>query len=140
MAAPFFNSFLGRLMGDTSIIATAINLATDTIKLSLHTSSYTPNLDDDEFFDDVDNEISTTGSYTAGIAGGYTLTWTGSTDDTDNEGVGDAVDVSITSATITARYAVFRKDTAVASTSPVMWYIDFVSDQSSSNGTFTIAF
>lgn len=144
MASAVYNSFKGRLMGDTTVVATAINLATDTIKLSLHTSSYVPDIDADHFFSDVDNEISTTGSYTAGIAGGYTLTIVTTagtqTDDTDDEGVLDFTDVSITSATITARYAVVRKDTGVAATSPVLFYIDFGSNQSCTAGTFTIAF
>src|SRR3990167_3638153 len=147
MASDVYNSFLGRLMGDISHVATAINLATDTIKLSLHTSSYTPDVNaatGDVFFEDVDNEISTTVTYTAGIAGGYTLiivTTAGvQTDDTDDEGVLDFTDVSITSATITARYAIVRKDTGVASTSPVLFYIDFGSNQTSTAGTFTIAF
>ena len=140
MASLIFNSFKGRLLGDDSIVGTAINLKSDTIKLSLHSSSYTPSADDDEFFDDVDNEISSSGTYTAGIAGGYTLTTACSTDDTDDEGVFDATDVSITSATITARYAVIRKDTGVAATSPLVCVIDFGSDQSSTAGTFAIAF
>lgn len=140
MASLIFNSFKGRLLGDDSIVGTAINLKSDTIKLSLHSSSYTPSADDDEFFDDVDNEISSTGSYTAGIAGGYTLTTTATTDDTDDEGVFDATDVSITTATITARYAVIRKDTGVAATSPLVCVIDFGSNQTSTAGTFTITF
>lgn len=140
MASAIPNSFKGRLLGDDSIISTAINLKTDTLKLSLHTSSYTPDVDADEFFDDLDNEVSSSGSYTAGIAGGYTLTPTISTDDTDNEGVFDATDVSITGASITARYAVIRKDTGVASTSPIIAIIDLGSDITSTAGTFTITF
>jgi len=137
MASIIYNRFKYQQLGDTGI--TPINLKTDTIKLSLHTSSYVP-LVTHNFWSETTNEIATTGSYTAGIAGGYTLTVTTSKDDIDNEGVFDAVDVSITTATITARYAVIRKDTGVATTSPLIAVIDFGSDQSSSNGTFTIAF
>lgn len=135
-----YNSFKGRILGDDSIVGTAINLKTDTVKLSLHSSSYTPDIDADHFFSDVDNEVSSSGSYTAGAAGGYTLTTSLSTDDTDDEGVFDATDVSITSATITARYAIIRKDTGTASTSPLVLYIDFGSDQTSTGGTFAITF
>lgn len=138
MASIVYNSFKGRLLGDDSIISTAINLKSDTFKLSLHTSSYTPDADADEFFDDVDNEVSTSGTYTAGIAGGYTLTVTVSTDDTGDKAVFDATDVSITGASITARYAVIRKDTGVASTSPVICVVDLGSDITSTAGTFTI--
>ena len=140
MASAVFNSFLGRILGDSSIVTTAINLGSDTVKLSLHTSTWTPDVDADDHFDDVDNEVASSGSYTTGIAGGYTLTTSISTDDTDNEGVFDATDVSITSATITARYAIIRKDTGTASTSPLVCYIDFGSNQTSTAGTFTITF
>lgn len=140
MASDVFNVFFGRILGDDSIAATAINLKSDTIKGSLHSSSWTPDVDADEFFDDVDNEVSSSGTYTAGAAGGYTLTTAVSTDDTDNEGVFDATDVSITGATIAARYFVIRKDTGTASTSPLVLYIDFGSTVTSTAGTFAITF
>lgn len=140
MASLVYNSFKARLLGDDSIVSTAINLKTDTIKLSLHTSTHTPSADDDDHFNDVDNEVSTSGSYTTGIAGGLTLTTTVSTDDTDDEGVFDATDASATSASITARYAIIRKDTGVASTSPVICLIDFGSNVTSTAGTFSIVF
>ncbi len=138
MASVIPNSFKGRLMGDTTQIATAINLATDTIKLMLVTSSYTPDIDADVFIDDVSaNEVGASGTYSAG---GITLTITGSTDDTDNEGVMDAADVSVTSATITARYGVVYKDTGTPATSPIIAVIDFGSNQTSTAGTFALAF
>lgn len=137
MANLVFNSFKGRLLGDDSIVSSGINLKTDTIKISLHGSGYTPDVDADEFFDDVDNEVSASGSY---VAGGSTLSITVSTDDVDDEGVVDATDVSWTSATISARYGIVRKDTGVASTSPLCWVFDFGSVQSSSAGTFAVVF
>jgi len=125
-------------MGDTTNISTAINLATDTVKLMLLTSSHTPNADTDIFIDDVSaNEVSASGSYSAG---GVTLTKSSSTDNTDDEGVFDATDVSITTATITARYGIVYKDTGTPSTSPIICEIDFGSNQSSTLGTFTITF
>lgn len=138
MASVIPNSFKGRLMGDTAQISTAINLASDTIKLMLLTSSYTPDIDADVFIDDVSaNEVPASGTYSAG---GATLTKSSSTDDTDNEGVFDAADVSFTTATISARYAVIYKDTGTPSTSPIIAVIDFGSVQNSTNGTFTITF
>lgn len=138
MANLVYNAWKYRQLGDTGV--TPINHKTDTIKGSLHTSSYTPSADSHDFWDDTTNEVSSSGSYTAGIAGGYTLTTTVSQDNTDDEAVLDATDVSITSATITARYFVIRKDTGVASTSPLILCIDFGSDQTSTVGTFTIQF
>ena len=137
MASDVFNSFFGRILGDDSIVSTAINLKTDTIKLSLHSSSFVPDIDADEFFSNVDNEVGASGTYSAG---GATLTTSISTDDTDNEGVFDATDVSFTSASITARYAVIYKSTGVSSTSPVILYIDFGSNITSTAGTFSIVF
>lgn len=138
MASVITNAFKGRLLGDDSQISTAVNLKTDTIKLMLVTSSYTPDIDADVFVSTPDdNEVGNSGTY---AAGGATLSVTCSTDDTDDEGVFDATDVSFTSATITARYAVIYKSTGTATTSPIVCVIDFGSNQSSSNGTFSIAF
>lgn len=114
----------------------SINFASDTIKVALCSSSYTPNQDSHDFFDDITNEVGASGTY---AAGGATLANKAVTqDDTDNEGVFDADDVSFTSATITARYAIIYKSTGTASTSPLIAAIDFGSDQTSTNGTFTI--
>lgn len=138
MASVIPNSTKGRLLGDDAQISTAINLKTDTIKLMLVTSSYTPNIDNDVFVSTPDDfEVPNSGSY---AAGGATLTPILSTDDTDDEGVYDAVDVSFTSATITARYAVIYKSTGVAATSPIICVIDFGSNVTSTGGTFTITF
>lgn len=137
MASLVLNSFKARILGDDTIISTAINLKTDTIKLSLHSSSLTPDADADEFFDDVDNEVSASGTYSAG---GGTLTTAISTDDTDDEGVFDATDISFTSASIAARYAVIYKSTGTASTSPLVCIIDFGSTITSTAGTFSIVF
>lgn len=114
-----------------------IDLTSDTIKLSLHTSSYTPDQDAHDFYDDVTNEVSNSGSYSAG---GATLSVTVSQDNTDDEGVFDATDVSFTSATITARYAVIYKSTGNSATSLLIALIDFGTDQTSTAGTFTISF
>lgn len=133
MASIVYNNFKYRQLGDTGV--TPINLKTDTIKLALLTSAYTPN-DEHDFFDDVSaNEVAASGTYSAG---GATLTVTTSQDNTDNEGVFDAADVSFTSATITARYAVVYKSTGTAGTSPLICLIDFGSDKTSSGGTFLI--
>ena len=112
-----------------------IDLDTDTIKVALVTSAYTPDADTHEDFADVTNEVSGTG-YTAG---GATLANAAVTaDNTDDEGVFDADDVVWSDSTITARGAVVYKSTGTASTSLLICYIDFGSDQSSSSGNFTI--
>lgn len=132
MASLVYNSFKKKIMDGS------IDLDTDTIKIALVTSSYTPSADNDDFWDDVSaNEVGASGTYSAG---GATLTVTISQDNTDDEGVFDATDVSWTTATITARYAVIYKSTGVAGTSPLVCLIDFGGNQTSSGGTFAITF
>lgn len=127
--ATVYNSFKQKIMNGS------IDLDTDTIKVALCTSSYTPDIDAHDNFDDITAEVVGTG-YTAG---GATLTGTAVTvDNTDNEGVFDANDVSWTTATFTYRYAIIYKAGAGASTSPLIGYIDFSSDQTVTNGTATI--
>lgn len=115
-----------------------LDLDTDTIKVSLHTTSYSPNADSDDFWDDATNEVSSSGSYTAGIAGGITLASKAVTqDNTDDEGVFDAADITVTSFTGTFRWIVLRKDTGTASTSPLICAIDTTST-TVTGGTLTI--
>ena len=134
MASGVYNNYKARALGS----GTAVDLDGDTIKLALLTSSYTPDFDAHDFFDDVSaNEVAASGTYSAG---GATLTVTLSQDNTDDEGVFDATDVSFTSSTITARYAVIYKSTGVSSTSPLICLIDFGSNQTSTAGTFAITF
>ncbi len=126
----FYNSYK-KLLFDKSIDHT-----NDTIKVALCTSSYTPNIDTHDFFDDITNEVGASGTYSAG---GFTLAGKAtSVDTTDNEGVFDANDSSATSSTITARYAIIYKSTGVASTSPLICYIDLGENKISSAGTFGI--
>lgn len=112
-----------------------IDFLTDTIKTSLHTSTYVPDQDVHDFFDDATNEITGTG-YTAGgvTLGSKTLTY----DTASNETRLDAADASWTSSSFTARIAVVYKSTGTASTSPLMGYVDFGGDETVASGTFTL--
>lgn len=187
------------LGGEASGDSFAIDFLSDTIKCSLHTSTYSPNLDTHETFADVTNEVSGTG-YTAGgvtlgsktitytAANSWGTTWAASTaysvgqvvrpttgngrlymcivagtsagteptwpttsraTVTDNTatwaeiGRGitqiDAGDPQWTGATISSiKYAVYRKDTGTASTSPLIALQDLDGPHSVTNGTFTI--
>ena len=129
MADLIYNFFKGEIMNG------GVDLDTDTIKVALVTSGYTPNQDTHEDFADVTNEVSGTG-YTAG--GAALANKSVSVDNTDNTGVFDADDVTWAASTITARGAVVYKDTGVAATSTLVCYLDFGTDQSSSSGDFTI--
>lgn len=132
MADVIYNDFKEQLLKGTFNLHTA----GDTIKVALVTATYTPDQDLHDFFDDITNEVVGTG-YTAG--GATLANQAVSQDNTDNEGVFDADDVTWSSSTITARGAVVYKSTGVAATSPLICYFDFGSDQSSSSGDFTIA-
>lgn len=114
-----------------------IDWDTDTIKVALLTNAYTPDQDAHNYFDDVvANEVTGTG-YTAG---GLTLAnKTNAYNSATNVIVLDADDVTWSSSTITARYAVvYDASPATNATKPLIGYVDFGSDQSSSNGNFTI--
>jgi len=97
-----------------------IDFDTDTIKVGLVTSSYTPDVDADDFWDDVSaNEISDA-TYTAG---GETLSVTVSYDAANNRAEADATDPSWTfTGTPSPAYAILWKDTTTASTSPLIGY------------------
>lgn len=106
-----------------------------TTKVALVTSTYTPDKDAHDFFDDVTNEVIGSTGYTTG---GNTVVPTVTQDNTNDE-----IDIvlpgtSWSSSTITARAAVYYRDTGNAATSELIAYIDFGSDVSSSNGTFTL--
>lgn len=113
-----------------------VDLDTDTVKVALCTSSYTPNQDTHDYYDDLSNEVANGSGYTTG---GKTLTsLTVAYDGATNTFSFDAADSSWTSASFTARYAVIYVDTGTASTSPLLAYVNFGADQTVSSGTFTI--
>lgn len=105
-----------------------------TVKAMLVTSSYVPDAAHD-FVDDITDEVSGTG-YTAGGAAITNRTVT--IDSANSIAKYDGDDVTWTSSTITARGCVIYKDTGTASTSPLVGYIDFGADKSSSDGDFVI--
>lgn len=105
-------------------------------KCALLTSSYTPDQDADEFWDDISaNEVSGDGY----SAGGASMTTADPTVDTGtNETRMDANDVSWSDSTITARYAVVYYASGTPATSNLVACINFGEDKISSTGTFTI--
>jgi hypothetical protein len=125
-----YNSFKEYLSG-------TINMNTDTFKIVLLTSSYTPDATH-SLYSHLTNQLSTGSGYTAG---GATLTKTG---DKWSRSAGtvtfSADNPSWTSATFTCRYAVIYDDTPTSPADPLVCLFDFGSDQSVSAGTFTIQF
>lgn len=131
MADVIYNSFKRDIMNG------AIDLDTDTIKVMLVTSSYTPDQDAHTKRSDITNEVAATGGYSTG---GEALDNKAVTvDNTDNEGVFDADNETWAASTITARGAVLYKSRGGASSADeLICYIDFGSDKSSSAGNFTL--
>lgn len=104
--------------------------------VALVTSSYSPNIDSHDYYDDITNEVANGNGYTTG---GITLSSTTVIlDTTGDEAEFDAADITWAASTITARGAVLYRNTGTANTSPLIAYFDFGSDQSSSSGNFTI--
>jgi hypothetical protein len=109
----------------------------DTIKCGLATSSYTPDQDAHDFYNDITNEVANGNGYTTG---GVALTTSAPAYDSASNTLRlDASDAQWTSASFTARYAFVYKDTGSAATSPLLGYVDFGGDETVSSGTFTIA-
>ncbi len=113
-----------------------INWVSDTVKVMLVTSSYTPDKDLHDFRDDVTNEVVGTG-YTAG---GMALVNKAHTqDDSNDRAVFNANDLVWSTATITARAAVLYKSRGGASSADeLIAYVDFLADKSSTAADFTI--
>jgi hypothetical protein len=104
----------------------------DAFKLALYTSSYTGNVATTTVYT-TGNEVANSGTYTAG--GGTLANQAVSTDGTT--ALVDCDDLSFTSATITARYALIYNSTE---SNKAVCVLDFGSDQTSTSGTFTIQF
>jgi hypothetical protein len=128
--AGMYNAALAKL-ADGNVI----DLDTDTIHMAL-TLGYTFDADNHEFFSDITGEITGSG-YTAG---GVALTGKSvAADNTDNEGVFDADDITIDPATISADGAVFyKKRGGAASADDLIFYIAFGSTITSVAGPWSI--
>ena len=101
-----------------------IDYLTDTIKMTLHTTTYTPNVDTDDFFNDATNELTTANGYTAGgiTIAGKTVAY--ATDRSTIDMDDTTVVWTASGAGITFRYIVLWKDTGTSTTSPLIGYID----------------
>lgn len=129
MADLIYNSFF------VDITNGNIDLDTDTIKVMLTTSSYTPSKLHNRR-DDITNEVTGTG-YTTGGATLASVTLT--QDDTNDLNKFDAADVTWATSTITARYAVLYKSRGGASSADELIKVfDFGSDKTSVGAAFTI--
>jgi hypothetical protein len=132
MASGVYNQFKGELMKGTY----DLDGADHTVKVALLNNSHSFNTDHDGWSAVSANEVSGTG-YTAG--GQALANKTVTVDDTDDEGVFDADNVTWGSSTITAYHAVIYDDTPTSPADPLIASIDFGGAQTSTSGNFTIA-
>lgn len=106
------------LSGKKKLWDGSIDLDTDSIYAVFMSTSYTPNIDTEDFYDDI----------VASVASGSTMQLLANktlTIDTTNDIVKfDADDISITGQTFTSDMIVLIKYTGVNSTSPLICYID----------------
>lgn len=131
MANAFYNPAKKKLMQGSFI------LDSDTIKVMILSSAYTPNIDTDTFKSDISaNEVSGAG-YTAG--GTALASKTITVDTTNDLAFFDAADVSLPGVTIVnGRYLVVYKDTGTPSTSPLLLYDDLGGNKNPTGDTFLI--
>jgi hypothetical protein len=116
------------------------NWLSDTIKVALHTSSYSIDQDSTTGWT-TGNEVGNSGTY---ASGGATLASPAILISTSKVGGLDCTDVSWTSATITAAYAVVYDDTLTANANgtspakPIICVVNFGGNVTCTNGTFAI--
>lgn len=117
------------LQGMAAIMRGDVLVATDDLFLSLHTSTYAPNLDTHDFFNDATNELGATAGYPAG---GIELTGAAiSTDAASDQARLDFADPTFPfSGTRTWRYGVVRKARGGASSADeLVALLEWDSDQ-----------
>lgn len=98
-----------------------VDLDGGSVKMALVGASYTPDIANHDFFNDITDELSASGDYTAG---GITLQNPALSNSSNNVKF-DADDVSLAGVTtsVNIKYLVFYKSTGNAATSPLIGYI-----------------
>lgn len=130
------------LGGEASGDAGQMDYLSDAMRFTLHTNTYSPNIDTNEAFADATNELSTASGYTAnGIAAaGKTVSYNA----TGNVTTFDMDDTTITwtasGGTLTFQYAVMHDDTVSTGppVKPLVGYIDCGAQSITTGNTFLI--
>jgi len=113
------------------------NFPSDTYKVALLSSSYTPNYLTHATFADISGQITGTG-YTAGGATLSNVTWT--IDQAGNVGTLSADPVTWSALTATCRYAVVYRSGSGAATSRLVGLLDFGEDRVYTAEPFQLSF
>jgi hypothetical protein len=139
VANVFYTNGKARIIGGTPASGPAVALITDTIKMILVTSGYTPSASHNTIADLGANEVASGGGYTTG---GQTLASKSISTESINSPARayfTANAVTWSSSTISAAYAVLYKYTGGTYSAEVMiGCYDFGGTKSSSSGNFTV--
>lgn len=130
MASLIYNSF------PEDVAKGSIDCDTDTFKMLLVTSSYTPNKKTHTRRSDITNEVANGNGYTTG---GVTVTCTVAKDTANDKITLTFAAGSWPSSTITARAAVIYKSTGTAANDPLVFNNDFGGNVVTSSTTFSVA-
>lgn len=133
-----YGLFGQNVLGGDSAGEGPMDFLSDTIKATLHTSSYVPNIDTHETFSQATNELTTANGYTAG---GQALAGKGiSYNSTGNVTTFTANDFSWTASggSLVFQYVVIWDDTPTSPADPLIGYIDCGAQTITSGNTFTI--
>ena len=123
--ANFFSQFPLNLGGSGSSGGASMDILSDTLKLTLHTSTYTPNQTTHALFASATNEVANGSGYTTGGAALASKTYATSSLVTTF----DAADVTWSTLSKTHRYGILWDDTPTTPLDPMIGYIDTGGDQ-----------
>ena len=106
-------------------LAAGINYSSDTIKLLLVTSAYTPDYDNHQYRSSVTNEVASANGYTTGgiTLSNKTVTKVGTGGSARYAAKSDPTVWTASGGSITARGAILYKDTGNSATSQLLAYI-----------------
>jgi hypothetical protein len=125
VTSELYASFPLNLGGSGASGGSSMDLLSDAIQLTLHTSTHTPSQTLDLLFGDVDNEVANGSGYTTGGQVLASKTYAVSTLTTTF----DAADVTWTTLTKTHRYGILWDNTPTTPADPLIGLVDTGGDQ-----------
>ena len=120
-------------LGLLAVVNRSVDVVADTLLVTLHGSAYTPSRTADQYFTSATAELATANGYTAGgqALASKSIVFTAATGKVQLRAAPTQWTVSANSIG-PFRYAVVRKSTGAAATDPLVCYVDFLADQTSS--------
>lgn len=115
-----------------------LNLSSDTLKIALFTSTYTPNQDTDVTYSSLSGEVITGSGYTAGGVALAGVTW--AQDNANHRGKLTATNPSWTVTAAITFQTVVLYDSTVATNNLICYWNFGANQQTGSSGTFTLQF